>query len=586
MGLLDLNATPTRQTGADMTPDRRSFLLTGGAAVAGLLNPDVSAEDQPADSVAAAKTFVADHEARLRPLELAANIAWWEANISGRDEDFKKKEEAQNKIDAVLSEPKPFATLKGIKAARDSGKIADAHLARQVDLLYLAYLEKQVPPELLKKITAKANAVEQAFNVFRAKVDGQEMTDSRVRSVLKESGDSAVRKKVWEASKVVGKVVEGDLAELVKLRNESAAKLGFKNFHAMMLTLNEQDGAQLLKLFDDLDELTRKPFADAKAEIDVRLARKCGVKAEELMPWHYFDPFFQESPAVFDANLDAPYAKADLLKLCRDFYTGIGLPVDRVLAKSDLFEKKGKSPHAFCTDIDREGDVRVLANVVNNEYWMGTMLHELGHAVYSSLNIPQSLPYLLRAEAHILTTEGVAMQFERFSKSRAWLEKMGVKVEDAEAFERAAAKVQRNQLLIFSRWCQVMLRFEKAMYEDPKQDLNKLWWDLVEKYQQLRRPGDRNAPDYASKIHICSAPVYYHNYMMGQLFASQVHHALSRDALGLEPRAALYVGDKRVGEFMKKKVFEPGRTHSWKGLVLQATGAELSPAAFAKDFEA
>src|SRR5436190_14453849 len=57
-----------------------------------------------------------------------------------------------------------------------------------------------------------------------------------------------------------------------------------------------------------------------------------------------------------------------------------------------------------------------------------------------------------RSSDLILTTEGVAMQFERFSKSRAWLEKMGVKVEDAKAFDEAAAKVQRNQLLIFSRW--------------------------------------------------------------------------------------------------------------------------------------
>ena len=58
-------------------------------------------------------------------------------------------------------------------------------------------------------------------------------------------------------------------------------------------------------------------------------------------------------------------------KLCRDFYAGIGLPIDDVLARSDLYEKTGKSPHAFCTDIDREGDVRVLANIVPNEYWMG-----------------------------------------------------------------------------------------------------------------------------------------------------------------------------------------------------------------------
>jgi peptidyl-dipeptidase A len=570
-----------------MTPDRRTFMLTGGAAVAGLLNPDISAQDQPADPAAAAKDFIAAHEAKMKPLDIKANLAWWDANISGKDEDFKKKEDAQNQIDAALSDPKPFATLKGIKAARDGGKLADAKLARQIDLLYLAYLEKQVPPELLKKITAKANAVEQAFNVFRAKVDGQEVPDSKVRSILKESADSALRQKAWEASKGVGKVVEADLAELVKLRNEAATQLGFKNFHAMMVTLNEQDGAELIKLFDDLDELTREPFADAKKEIDGRLAKKCGVKVEDLMPWHYHDPFFQESPAVFEANLDAPFAqpKFDIAKVCRDFYAGIGLPVDRVLAKSDLVEKKGKSPHAFCTDIDREGDVRVLANIVNNEYWMATMLHELGHAVYSSLNIPNALPYLLRAEAHILTTEGVAMQFERFSKSRTWLEKMGVKVDNRLAFEQAAAKVQRNQLLIFSRWCQVMLRFEKSMYENPAQDLNKLWWDLVEKYQQVKRPKDRNAPDYASKIHICSAPVYYHNYMMGQLFASQVHHALSKEVFGAPPNTVVYVGDKKVGEFMKKQVFEPGRTLNWKDLTKHATGAELTPKAFAKDFE-
>src|SRR5439155_13892549 len=109
--------------------------------------------------------------------------------------------------------------------------------------------------------------------------------------------------------------------------------------------------------------------------------------------------------------------------------------------------------------------------------WMSTMLHELGHSVYSSKNIPRTMPYTLRMESHILTTEGVAMMFERCSKERVWMEKMGVSVPDAKAWDTAAAKVQRNQLLIFSRWCQVMLRFEKGMYENPDQDLNKLWWD-------------------------------------------------------------------------------------------------------------
>ena len=139
-------------------------------------------------------------------------------------------------------------------------------------MLYLHYLEKQVDPALLKKIAAKANAVEKTFNVFRAKVDGKEMTDSEVRKVLKESNDSRPPQGGLGGEQGVGAVVEADLKELVKLRNEAAVKLGFKNFHALQLYLNEQDGDELIKLFDELDELTREPFRAAKAEIDAKLA--------------------------------------------------------------------------------------------------------------------------------------------------------------------------------------------------------------------------------------------------------------------------------------------------------------------------
>jgi peptidyl-dipeptidase A len=538
-----------------------------------------------ADTTKRAKEFIKSHDKRIRPLDVAASLAWWNANTTGKDEDFKKKEEAQNRIDEALADPKTFAELKAIYEKRKD--IDDPITARAIQVLYLLYLEKQVDTDLLKKMTNKANAIEKAFNEYRAKVDGKEMTDSQVRKVLKESDNSARLQEVWEASKGVGAKVEKDLKELVKLRNEAAVKLGFKNFHALQLYLNEQDGDDLLKLFDELDELTREPFRAAKEDLDARLAKKYKVKPEELMPWHYQDPFFQETPGVLGADLDAPFKNADLLEMCRKFYEGIGLPIDRVITSSDLYEKKGKSPHAFCTDIDREGDVRVLANIVNNDYWASTLLHEFGHSVYSSKNIPAKLPYVLRLEAHILTTEGVAMMFERLSKREAFLAKMGLKVDDAKAFDDAGAKTLRYRLLIFSRWCQVMLRFEKSMYENPDQDLNKLWWDLVEKYQLVKRPPDRNAPDYASKIHIVSAPVYYHNYMMGELFASQLHHAIAREVYkNADPNTVIYAGDKAVGDFMKKRVFEPGRTKTWNELTEFATGEKLNAKAFAADFKA
>jgi peptidyl-dipeptidase A len=367
-----------------------------------------------------------------------------------------------------------------------------------------------------------------------------------------------------------------------------ARRLGFKNYHVMQLYINEQSQEDVIRLFDELDELTRGPFEASKAQIDEKLAADCQIPVVELRPWHYHDPFFQEVPAVFGTNLDTVFEKlpqGGILQLCEKFYAGIDLPIEDVIKRSDLYERRGKSPHAFCTDINREGDVRVLANIVPNEYWMSTMLHELGHAVYTSKNIPKSMPYVLRTDAHILATEGVAMMFERFAKSGDWLVAMGVEVPDVKAYNEAGARMRRDQLLIFSRWCQVMLRFEKALYEDPSQDLNKLWWDLVEKYQGLTRPDDRDAPDYASKIHIVSAPAYYHNYMLGQLFACQVHRAIAREVLQADNWAsAYYVDNPAVGRFMKERVFAPGRSLSWNELTRHATGEPLSAQAFAEEF--
>jgi peptidyl-dipeptidase A len=555
-------------------------ILMSGISVMPLLTAADSATTDRARATIEAFT------AKMRPLDIAANRAWWDANITGKDEDFKRKEEAQNKIDALLADKAAFAEVKKFK---ESGKIDDPVTKRAIDVIYLLYLEKQLDTDLLQKMTALSNAVEKKFSTYRAKVGDQEMDDAEVRKILKTSTISERRQEVWEASKRVGAVVEPELLQLVKLRNEAAVKLGFANYHAMMLYLNEQNGTDLIKLFDQLDDLTREPFRRAKAELDVELAKACGVKVEELMPWHYHDPFFQEVPAVFKADLDKIYAAQDLVKLCRDFYRGIGLPIDLVIERTgnDFAPHKGKNPHAFCTDLTRDGtDVRVLANIVNNEYWMATMLHEFGHSVYSSINIPAKLPYVLRTEAHILTTEGVAMMFEKLSKRRAWLEKMGVTVDDPQAFDETSAKMLRYRLLIFSRWCQVMLRFEKGMYEDPRQDLNKLWWDTVEKYQFLRRPPGRNEPDYGSKIHIIVAPVYYHNYMMGELFASQLHHAIAREVYrGAHPSTVTYAGDKAVGRFMQEKVFDPGKTLPWNELTRYATGAPLSAAAFAQEFQ-
>jgi peptidyl-dipeptidase A len=129
-----------------------------------------------------------------------------------------------------------------------------------------------------------------------------------------------------------------------------------------------------------------------------------------------------------------------------------------------------------------------------------------------------------------------------------------------------------------------MVRFERALYADPDGDLNRVWWDLVEGYQGVPRPDGRDEPDWAAKIHVVSAPVYYHNYMLGELFASQLDHAVQTRVLQSKNGRASLVEQPAVGEFLREKVFAAGKRWRWEELVPRATDEPLSPDHFVAQF--
>jgi len=144
----------------------------------------------------------------------------------------------------------------------------------------------------------------------------------------------------------------------------------------MHLTLGEQDPKDISALFEELDVLTRDAFIAEKKNIDAYLAKKFQISEEELMPRHYEDRFFQEAPKIYPIDLNSYYHGKDVVELAKKYYTSIGFSIDSILTRSDLYEKEGKSQHAYCLH-DKLGDVRILANIKDNGYWMNTQLHEL-----------------------------------------------------------------------------------------------------------------------------------------------------------------------------------------------------------------
>ncbi|HCV43071.1 MAG TPA: peptidase M3 [Bacteroidetes bacterium] len=528
------------------------------------------------------RDFIASHVKQIEPKITANNIAEWNANASGEKRYYDESAALDLEIKRIRSNKTEFAFLKQLK---EGNTIHDSLLQRQLTFLYNNYLKNQIDTTLLRAIVEKQSAIASRFNTFRGKIDGKEVADNDISSVLKDEKNPEKRKKAWEASKQVGKEVAPMVIELVKLRNQAAKQLGFENYYVMALATDEQDANDIIGVFDNLEQLTHEPFAQMKHDLDARLAKKFGVQPGQLRPWHYEDPFFQEAPQSPGVDLDTFFKGKNIEELGQTFYAGLGLPVEDILKRSDLIPRKGKYQHAFENDMDRSGDVRVMLSISDNHYWTSTLLHELGHGVYSKY-VDRNLPYLLRVEAHTFLTEAIAQLMERQCYNPGWLQTMvNITDKDKEAVRKTQHENLRSKELVFSRWSQVMVRFERSLYQIPDQDLNRLWWDLVEKYQLVTRPDNRNEPDWAAKIHLAQYPCYYHNYLLGEMAASQILNAIVTRVEKLPAIAEISFAQKpAIGEFLKTQVFMPGASLHWSDLLKHATGEGLTPKYFAEEF--
>ena len=97
---------------------------------------------------------------------------------------------------------------------------------------------------------------------------------------------------------------------------------------------------------------------------------------------------------------------------------------------------------------------------------------------------------------------------------------------------------------------------------------------MLSAFSSSSDPKDRNAADWASKPHFTIAPVYYHNYLLGELFAAQLRSSLAKGST---------TPDVKLGKLLVKKLFGPGMSRPWPEFVKDTTGSELSAQAFASE---
>jgi peptidyl-dipeptidase A len=513
-------------------------------------------------------------EEEYEPIRRGHALALWRLATTGDADSAREVEELERRSADLLADPERFAA---VEAALDGSDPASLD-GRRLRLYRRHALLHQVPASLREELIQLGVEVEQVYGTFRATFEGGPVNDGLLDQVLREEPREERRREAWLATRQVGDEVAERVRQLARLRNRQAHHLGYPTFHELALEAVELDPSWLMELLGELERRSTPAYTRIKRGLDADLRRQYG--RDDLQLWHYPERFLQHLPPDEDTeSLDRHFPVRRIEAHAHSYFADLDLPIDELWAASDMLPREGKNQHAFSLPVEVPGDVRVLCNLVLGTRWMSTALHEFGHALYDR-HVAPALPLLMRGAAHSLVTEGVAMFFGRLVYEPRWLEAVaGVPPDMAEA---SAATLRTNQIL-FLRWAMVVVHFERALYADPDGDLDAAWWGLVERFQGLSRPDGHACADWAAKIHVACYPVYYQNYVLGELVASQLHGALSH-RLGHDddPAAALLAGQP-VGGFFRE-LFALGARHHWEETLRQITGSALSAGPYLQRF--
>jgi len=492
----------------------------------------------------------------------------WDSYIYSSDENSQKFNDAFADYMELASDKGIFEKLKNIN---ESG-VSDPKLAKSLKKMLKDYTNNVANADDIMLLQEREQEISDKFNSSRGEIDGKTYSNAQLAKMMKEEMNVDMRKKIYDAKEVQnGELIAKDLVDLVKQRNEFAKKNGYDNYFSYELKENyEVDEKKLFELLDDLDKKTDKVYNKINDKNDKKLADAFGIKPKDLKPWHY-GLQLEDSP-VKEAD---KYIKNDemLTEVAFDMYKKMGWDIPKLPIMLDLFPKENKNQHGFCFEIDKNKDVRILANLTNDVDSLETLNHELGHAVYDT-GVSEHLPYYERDVASTAMTEAVAMLMESlpyregsFEDSLNMPKDLTKKLEDKRC----------EGLVRFVRRYNMFINFEKEMYKNPDQDLPKLWYKLEKKYMNKNNP-DKLNNTWATVPHFLSCPAYLQNYLRAEIMGAQIYETAT-GKLG-----PLTKNDK-TADYFRTKMFRHGSSLTEDELIKKMTGKELSVEPFCKQFE-
>lgn len=520
--------------------------------------------------------FISRYEEVYLPQSLEIQDAYWRYAEVGTDSNLIKVGSLLKARHRVLHDQDAFRYLSRL---REKGTISDPYLQRQLEVLYRMYLPCQAPLGIQDSILSIELDLKHRMMT--------RLSDSGMREadfVLRNSKKEADLEKAWLYVKSSGNELGQKVRQLVRLRNRLAQSVGFDDYFALSLFLEEQEESYIDSLFHELEGSTEEAYMAMRMRLDSVLFPDRGNS--QLRPWHLRGKFFRLGQRAYGTARDGFYEYVSMENVVVRFFSSISLDLSDVFARSRISAQSVYLPWLSCINMDCGQDVRIIGRISGTESDMQMMLAMAAEAAYYK-HISHSLPSLLRCPSSPLIFCGIAAFFARMAAYPNWVLSMGVfSAGQTFGLKGSTLRAMRQDQLFTCRWWLMMYDFEKRMYENPDQDLDVLWASLFSKYMRIDLGSERlGLSDWAAENYFSMYAVQAHNFVMGELWASQLlEHLCQIDSrMGKESNPNI-VGDGDAGQYIKRYVFHPGASQSWQDLTVSATGSPLSNQAFLRQF--
>ncbi len=554
-----------------------------------------------------AKEFLAAAETEVAELsEYGARVAWINNNFITDD------------TDALAAKVGEEFALLSTRLANQAKRFDDLNLppdmARKMDGLkrgseFPAPEKPGAPAELAKIMTDlnsqygkgkfKYKSSDPQFAAIYEKYPDGVLPLGALSEIIAKSRNPEELQAVWEAWREVSPPMKKDYARMVEIINEGSSELGFADAGNLWRAGYDMPADDFAKEADRLWGQV-KPLYDqlhcyVRAELNTKYGNDVAPLDQPIRADLLGNMWAQEWGNIYDlvqpddvepgvditALLEnAGWDEKKMVKTGEEFFTSLGFaPLPETFWERSLFLKPADREvvcHASAWDIDNEDDIRIKMCIKKDGEDFVTIHHELGHNFYQRAYKNQSIFYKNGANDgfHEAIGDMIALSITPdYLVKVGLLDKNDIPSENADLdmlLRQAMDKVAFLPFgLMVDQW-----RWKVFSGEYAPEDYNKGWWELREKYQGVRAPGDRpgDAFDPGAKYHIPGNTPYM-RYFLARILQFQFHKAAC-DMAGFEGplyKCSIY-GNKEVGARFKA-MMEMGASKPWPDALEAFTGS-------------